>query len=220
MTGLPRSLAQSTLLDSALAVAVLAAVVWAVSAVETGEPLGVLAAISPMVLAAATGRRTALLRARGELAGWQALGRSPIELVVPLAALAVALGLATLALPSATTITPLPAPLSADVWWSAGWGPVPDPRWLVPPDALSLPELLSRWRESVPAGARAGVDGGELLRRFAMACAWPLAVLAGIWGPATRTRAPGEGSAALLAVAWSAGWLVLAALAVGAYSMT
>jgi hypothetical protein len=223
MTGLPLLVARQSLLDAAVLLGLGGVLLLAVSWVEggAGKSLGLLATLGPIALGAGTAHRLARARAAGVVDGWEALGHAPHKLLAPLLGVAVALAVLCLVMPVATAAVPLPPPVdpALGAWWSSGWQGLPARVWGVPPGDLGLVDLITRWRQQAPPGARAGVDGGELIRRTSLALAWPIAVIAGSRGALGSGRVGSPARGALWATAATAGWLLVGALAVGAYSM-
>ncbi len=222
---LPQSLALETALWTLALTAALAAAVAAVSAVEGRAVTGWMPALGPLALAGATGLRFARARSAGAVDGWTALGGAPEALARPLGMTALVCGLVFLFFgsPSSLFAVPSPVPVDATVWWTGdGWGAAPGARWRVEPGLLPLGDLVSRWWEGPPPGARAHVDGAELLRRLNLALAWPIAVVAGSWMPlrSARRSVAASSAAALRGAALVGAWVAIGSLVVGAYSMT
>lgn len=222
---LPRVLALETALWTLALTAAASAAAAAVSAVESSAVTGWMPALAPLALAAATGLRFARARSAGAVDGWMALGGAPESLAAPLGLAAAVCGLALLLWGSPSSLFALPSPVPADatVWWTGeGWGAAPGARWRIEPGLLSFEELVSRWWEGPPPGARAHVDGAELLRRLNLALAWPIAVIAGTWTPlrSARRSAVASSAAALRGASVVGAWIAVGSLAAGAYSMT
>jgi hypothetical protein len=223
MRGLPALVARQSLVDAGALLGLGGALLLAVGWVEVGvgNSLGLLVTLAPVALGAATAHRLERVRADGVLDGWEGLGYSPGKLLRPLVAVAVGLGLACVVLPVETAAVPLPPPVdpALGAWWSSGWLGLPERAWSVPPGELGLPELISRWRLEAPTGARAAVDGGELIRRVSLALAWPIAVGVASRGPLAPGRRGSPVRGAVSTVLATTCWILAGALTVGAYSM-
>ena len=190
-----------------------------VAAVESGggPSLPSLAALlGPVSLAAAVAVVLGEERRVGRWSGWEALGRDPRWLLLPL--VAVALLSAALQAGPGHRAAPLPAPVEPTAaWWdheAAAWAAPPPAEWMRRPEELGVRQLIARSRQAPPQGARRTVDSAEIARRAGQGLAWLLALPVGaaIDGrrrPRRSLVANGAGAAVLL-VAWQIAVLLVA----------